>query len=627
MMLRATSFIVATALFGRLADAGTCKADFPQEAWAPRAAFEASHAGTPNVTLPLIGSGFNRTLNIDGFCNDILMKSSVFTCSKTAAAAGEFKASVTDPTNKPTGAFLRFDGVNCPLRGVSLRRTEAGAQFDAEIRFEFEFCKAAAGMPASPVASAAVVLGLRKETGRQSNLLPWIKEVCNDKTTPAPTSSVVVKSETQLTFVGNGTCKQDSSAPDPKKVSDVANQVACSGQCRSSILIATEIGKKEEACGGFSYNAKTKVCLLFTGKVDAIDKQDADLVCYAMDLKAQDYQKTTSAPPPVAALPELTQNLHLREVFAGAPINMSMGKLLQIQPQTGDDFCFAASWWFTLQDERGNDASVPVMEAEWDELMSKIPLATAPAPSLPSTMIMDRVLVKTCNPHAEGWGRSCIMPEVNHLCDHRQIVNAVVTGILVPVLGWLMVQSIHKRCVGARQMNPTAMDDARGELPRCTSAGIFITCIGAVFACCFVAAASSSIISYSFGAAGCIHGIREMLVIGCATAIPGSFAMIVGLLYLYHSGTKHQLIKAADTTSPLPKGRKLMLVGVPPSGDMSSAMAINPDIMQTGQSAMASYQGHSRITVDDTSQILSHYQNYVLAPDTTIQGGYSPGGQ
>merc|ERR1719178_10881 len=74
--------------------------------------------------------------------------------------------------------------VNCPLRGVSIRRNNMsrGALFEAEIRFEFYYCQAKAGFPESPVSSASVVMGLRKEPSQVSNLVPWMQEVCGVKT-------------------------------------------------------------------------------------------------------------------------------------------------------------------------------------------------------------------------------------------------------------------------------------------------------------------------------------------------------------------------------------------------------------------------------------------------------------
>merc|ERR1712216_294390 len=136
------------------------------------------------------------------------------------------------------------------------------------------------------------------------------------------------------------------------------------------------------------------------------------------------------------------------------------------------------------------------------------------------------------------------MPKLKTVCDSKQVINAVVTGILVPVVGWLIVRMFFNGLPPrVRQVQNYDFTDDQGDFPRCAVQGIIILCIVAMIACGAVAAASSALISYSFGAAGCVHGLREMVVVGCATGVPASLAMIIGLLYLYHSGSRHQVNK------------------------------------------------------------------------------------
>jgi len=233
-----------------------------------------------------------------------------------------------------------------------------------------------------------------------------------------------------------------------------------------------------------------------------------------------------------------------------------------------------------------------------------------------SAMLVDSVLVNTCPTtfqKARSWGRDCIMPKAQTVCDAKQIVNSVVTGILVPVLGWLMVRGVFNGLPSrVRQVQNYDFTDDQGDFPTCKVQGILICCIMAILACAAVAAASSTAISYAFGAAGCVHGIREMVVVGCATGVPACLAMLIGLLYLYHSGSRHQDNKEnASSSYVVPKGQKLMLLEVPEDGS-SAGVPINPDILQTGTSAMASYSGAgfpSSITVDQTSSYLSSYQS------------------
>jgi len=84
---------------------------------------KASQAGKATMEVPPIGSGFNRTLNIDGFCNDVLMSSDSFKCADeaTMTAKGEFFAS--PKVDGSIGSFSRFDNVNCPPSGLTVRNT------------------------------------------------------------------------------------------------------------------------------------------------------------------------------------------------------------------------------------------------------------------------------------------------------------------------------------------------------------------------------------------------------------------------------------------------------------------------------------------------------------------------
>merc|ERR1719450_1183208 len=58
-------------------------------------------------------------------------------------------------------------------------------------------------------------------------------------------------------------------------------------------------------------------------------------------------------------------------------------------------------------------------------------------------MKIDRVLVRTCK-EVEGWGRDCVMPKVKKTCSHTQLINAVVTGLITPILAWIAVYLVYK---------------------------------------------------------------------------------------------------------------------------------------------------------------------------------------
>jgi len=434
---------------------------------------------------------------------------------------------------------------------------------------------------------------------------------------------------------GKGTCKASG---DSKKV-NVSTKIECGSWCQSAIneagaqcstCSAQEKAKKEaeEGCAGYAFNAQAAVadrCVLYKGAVTALDHEDPNWVCVNMTVTEQKVAKSTAPPSPVASLPELTQNLHLREVMAGAPTSMTTAKLYQVESDDSRGLCFDASWWFMIQDDFGNPASLPVKQAEWDAMMAFLPAPkAAPAPQK-SKVLIDRVLVKTCNPDGGSWGRECVMPKVtsaDNVCDNQQVVNAIVTGIVVPVFGWLAVYGFFTKflprwCMASdatRSFDHDTHDE--GNLPNCILQGFLACCIVALISCAGLAFGSSAAVSYAFGAAGCLHGQREILVIACAAGIPGALAVFIGLLYLQFSGNKHKQTKALNQDAYVPpKGQKLMLVEVPDDGRRPlRGTPLNPDILQTGNSAMSSYQATSQPRSINISSMEADIGEYQPAP-------------
>lgn len=345
---------------------------------------------------------------------------------------------------------------------------------------------------------------------------------------------------------------------------------------------------------------------------------DPAWTCYNMTMSSSDAQSVTASPGAMAASLELTQNLQLREVFAGAHSSMTTAKLTQIEPNAADGACFPSAWWFTVQDDAGNPASVPVKEANWPDLMAMVPPALPEHAGVRSAMTVDRVLMKTCNPNAEGWGRECAMPSIVGVCDHVHMINAIVTGILVPVIGWAIVNLFHKSCGWGRP--DTSLPEPEKSFPICSFCNIFGLCIVAILSCAAVAAGASAGISYGFGAVGCLHGEREMMVVGIATSVPAALAMVLGLLYMHHSRESEPDTGPAKHVS---QGHKLALVEVRDGDHVSQGMVINPDVLQSGGSSLAAYRkagGAERIEVHpqdmgSQAQFLSGFQS--VSPNST----------
>merc|ERR1712072_343596 len=81
-----------------------------------------------------------------------------------------------------------------------------------------------------------------------------------------------------------------------------------------------------------------------------------------------------------------------------------------------------------------------------------------------------------------------------------------------------------------------------------------------------------------------------------AAGIPGALTVLISLLYVKGSDAKHKETRGLNQDAYVPpKGQKLMLVEVPDDGRRPlRGTPLNPDILQTGNSAMSSYQATSQ---------------------------------
>lgn len=623
-------FIITTAPLSHLSE-GVCVA-LPNAAWQPEASLEAAFAsGSAEFELPPIGSGFNRTVNLDGFETLELWSSSKFaataeTCDGTGHN-GELILKVTDQEN---GVFLRFDNVNCPLSTIAIRKNPEGERYEASIRFQFEWCKAAAGGPPSPVSSAAVVLGLEPTAidTKKLNMMPWLDEICNVKPTLPPTSQISVQESANYLVIGNGTCKATSEEAVADKTTVAACRAGCEYARKEKDLI---YGKPDAGCSGFAFKAGVAPeCIMYKNSaVTELAKKDEEWLCESLETsKKTEYNKTQGAASPMDTLGNLSQSLH----FASAmdPDDMSTAKLYEVQSEDVPA-CFRSSWFFMFQNEASVPAALPVIQSQWAELMDRLPEPPTTSRRLQNAdqmqiaVTVDRVLVVTKNSadmsdaelNKEGWNRQCIEQKAKEKCDGQQMVNSIVTGIVVPCIGWAIVWLFYKRlptsCMlyeGSRSVRNSGGYD-EGEVPTCKVEGLIACCMVAVVFCGGLGFGTSALIEYAFGAAGCLHGEREMLVVGCATAIPAAFSMIIGLMYMHCSGRKHSESGAASRHYDPPKGKHLMLVEVPDADGVTTLRGepLNPDILLTGNSAMASYRGGNSIQISTTGSDIAAYQS------------------
>lgn len=525
----------------------------PASLWLPRMAWEGAYlAGNPRLGVPLIGDGFNRTLDLDGFCNNVLYDSSQFTPVQDAGP--EWRAIPKDAG--AAGIFARFDDANCPLSGIAVRKTPAGP-FEAQIRFEFLGCAAALGAPpqANPGlglagGDAAVVAGLKKVAGAESgiNLPNWMTAVVN-KPTPAPdVATVQLKTEAKLFMVGNGTCKQSSSGIG-EFVPQVTTKELCESECKTRLIQGSIMGLQDN-CTGFAFSASAALnqnCKVYKGFKVEESNTDPGWGCYSMAMTDQDYDKDKATVDDTYA--PMVQ-MRLREAMAGTPVSMSTAKLYELRPQADccpTQSCFNKNFWFMLQDEFGNEAALPVFEGDWAKMMDMVPNITQSAfqdPIPDAQVTMDLVLVSTCKAEPASWGRDCIMPEVVGTCDAPHIFTSIATGFAAPFFGWAMVYVFATNLPGSCMKKGTSQsrdfdEPDKGILPGCLLPGLVALCLVAVIACGLSAVLVSTAVSFVLRSDQCLHGTREMAVIGCAAGIPGAIAIVCGLLYIYCSGKKH----------------------------------------------------------------------------------------
>jgi len=569
-----------------------CPVVAPAGAWAPGAAYKAVSAGQPNATVPGKWSGFNRTVSLEGFCVDVFSLSTGWSCS---TGGGELRAGLK-ATNGTSPVALNFAGVRCPLTAISAyKTTEASADFEAELRFEFEGCVAPLNQTA-PVNTAAVVVGIRKDTtGADFNLVPWTKEVCKAyyiTSTPPPASNVSVISaatEQLVGLAGGSTCD----ATVRRTIENIEKLDDCKMQCVGSATKAHILNGT--GCSGYAYSADAKTCKTFEGPVNKVTTSSG-WSCYNLTYGGASYSKSTPPPAPVAV--DTTEILAIKEV-----LGLSTSAYLQhITPPSDAATCFAPMWWFTLSDRyTGKMQSVPVKEAHWDALMNR---ALPDAVKLPDNsevsapQILDRVVFDTCAP-SNGWGQTAcfVAPPKKTHCRDEEIHGAIISGVITSLLTYLMVGCwfcIYLRC-GTKKSgyDPAAADESGQTGSRvCTHRSFQIgMCVTAVGGSCLSVWLSMQFLNAVMRSADCFD-FAEFMVVIIAVTLATALAIIIFTLYMatFHPAHPHPILHTATKTER--KSTKLMLVEVQDGTDvghsLDSMMATKEDGRWTGFESMRS---------------------------------------
>jgi hypothetical protein len=513
----------------------------------------------------------------------------------------------------PTGVLLKFDNADCALHGVTVARTAPGSVHEAELRLQFYPCTARTGNVPPPVSGAGISIGLQKEgaqtgvshRGNDVNLFRWMDEVCGVKPTSSPNAVISEETHYNLTQQGNASC--DSKV---LEVNPLASTLGgCKTACGAAYQKAKITGNEAEKCTGFAFNPTSnphQMCILYTGAISVkpavnpvaklrrrlSDDEDtttttttelediterAGWQCYSVKVTHSSIAKATPAPrgyEEYQAEAGLSETLRLKEAMGGTKTMMQEAILHQVDPP--QPFCYEATWWFALQDSVGVPAHISVNAEHWDEVMKLLPAYTPESAPVDSKIIIDRVLVQTCT-DTGGWGRTCVMPKAVSTCDSVQMVNAILTGLITPIVSWLVVYIVYKQVKGKDQQGdgPEAMKEA----PACPGMVVVICCIAALVIAMVVSYALSTTVEKIFGR-NCFHESREHMVVWLGAGGAAAVSMLVALLYLFYSSKVHN--EAQDMkqkqTGPAP-GKKYAIMALEPDG---SATVINHNVHESG---------------------------------------------
>jgi hypothetical protein len=439
-------------------------------------------------------------------------------------------------------------------------------------------------------------------------------EVCGVKPTSSPNALISEETHYNLTQEGNASC--DSKVLEVNAMASTLG--GCKIACGSKYQTASITGNEAEKCSGFAFNPRSQPhqqCILYTGDISvkpAINPvaaksrrrlsgtdSDADAStakpttttttqaqditdrpgwqCYSLEVTHSTAMKATPAPrgyEEYQAEAGLSETLRLKEAMGGTKTNMQEAILHQVDPP--QPFCYEAAWWFSLQDSVGVPAHISVNDEHWDDIMKLLPAYTPESAPVDSTITIDRVMVKTCT-DTGGWGRTCVMPKAVSTCDSVQMVNAVLTGLITPIVSWLVVFVVYKQVKGKDQQGEGP--EAEKEMAKCPAMVIIVCCITAIVISMGISYALATIVEKIFGR-NCFHEEREHMVVWLGAGGAAAVSMLIALLYLFQSSKVHaETEEVKHKAIGPPPGKKYAVMAIGPDG---SGTVVNHDIHGSG---------------------------------------------
>jgi hypothetical protein len=582
--------VVATAASAASFDLASCGLDSISDdtsLWKQGAIREAVFAAKPDVTVPLKGGGFNRTIDIDGITNDEVTLSTGLVC---ASQAGGIRARLKAPQNVSLHFTHSVDlpEAICPMTSISVYKT---GQATAEMRFEFEGCTA--GGQAAPVYSAAVLASVVADDTRPDfNLRLWAEEVCKPEaaTTLPPAAPSADTLEFKVKKVGDGKCDAtqrqsygNSDVGDGVQLKEDDCRLQCVGSAQKQDLLGNPDG--DQGCVGFAFKADTGNCITYNGNDDGkVDKatggDDPGWTCQNISVGDSTYVKAPTPPP--APVQVVTQKLKMNQVFS----KVSAAKLEEFHAPSDKPGCFPPMWFFRLEDAiSAAPLSIAMTTVDFNALFigangmnpiitSGRRLATA---SVSAPQIIDRVLVNTDNAKRNGWSTELCPVDAetldNDACRSEELVGAIIAGVVTSCLTWSLVAiwfCIFLRSSQSRTgYDQTAINESGQTGSRICAApafqfGMIIVTVGGAVGSCYL---SMQFLDAVMNSSGCFN-FDEFLVVMLAVMLSVSLAVIIFSLYMArHAGHPHPLLHNAATKVSR-KDTKLMLVEVEDGSDV-----------------------------------------------------------
>jgi hypothetical protein len=388
------------------------------------------------------------------------------TCAENSGKIVWPVAAATTPGTPGSRPYLQRGGDLCYLKAISLKKLSATA---ASTFWDYGDC---AGGGLSTMAT--VEIKLQKVTSGADPVSAFVERLCRKEFSGQQEVAKVKLTATEKllgagkcdaatlanysTIATSADCQQlcvlDIEKFSPACQSDGANAIAC-------------MNKNADLCRGYSYSATDKKCITYKGTEDikTTVSGSGDYECRQMELETSDFgsqvAQTTTAPP-IRLTGTQTATKGVVRTYS------SKGK------------CFPQFDWITLQDAAGNDATLKVLDTQWDSLMelfvsestaakrqlrsltatgnveaslqvdhvtygaNTAALATAPVVTPPPTMAAPVLKAAPSTTMAVVTAAPVVVTETSD-CSVPEFLNALLSGAAVPILVWGAVYAVWDR--------------------------------------------------------------------------------------------------------------------------------------------------------------------------------------